>query len=56
MTVYRNKVMFGNEIKNGIQAWWCIMIEFFFCYCYTGGMMWYLQKFLQYIIVEFTPK
>jgi hypothetical protein len=20
MTVYRNKVMFGNEIKNGIQA------------------------------------
>jgi hypothetical protein len=27
-------------------------ISYYYC---TGDMLWHLQKFLQYIIVEFTP-
>jgi hypothetical protein len=30
------------------------LFYYHYCFCYTRGILWHLQKFLQYMIVEFT--
>jgi hypothetical protein len=34
---------------------WPFFVSFLFFYCCAGGTLWHLQKFLQYVVLEFTP-
>jgi hypothetical protein len=62
---YLNSNLFARwwNIRNVVQSECMIamllflnfFVFLFFYYCWTGGMLWHLQKLLQYILVEFTP-
>jgi hypothetical protein len=41
-----------NQNKSLLHLNFSLFLLYYYC---TGGTLWHLQKFLQYIIVEFTP-
>jgi hypothetical protein len=48
-------LLFSLDFVSSLALWTLNFVCFNFFYCCTGNTLWYLQKFLQYIIVEFTP-